>query len=373
MELVPDNTGLMLALGKLQSDRGDLPAAIHTLLDVLAREPSNAEAHLAIGQIQLMQGDTRSGWLEYEWRNQLELARGTLPDMRRPQWNGMALPDDAILLIGDQGYGDTLQFARFIPRVAERCGRVLLGCTPDLAPLLSRIPGVAECFVTWKEIPPHTVYCRLSSVPALLNIDMDELPGPTPYIRPDAESVAAWGKRLDERLGGRQRRPRVGIAWAGRPSHPNDRRRSLRLDQLAPITALEGVTLISLQKQVPARDAAALAAMPHILDVTAELTDYAATAALIANLDLVVTIDTSVAHLAGAIGQPAWIMLARPSDWRWLLDRSDSPWYPSVRLFRQPQPGDWSSCIAATAEALAAFATGYREQPVALCRPRAAA
>jgi tetratricopeptide (TPR) repeat protein len=371
MQLAPDNSLLMLNLGKLQADRGDYRAALLSLLNVLAREPRNPEAHLAIGQIQLMHGETRAGWLEYEWRNQLDQARGSIPDMPRPQWNGMKLPGDPILLICDQGYGDTLQFARFIPRVAERCGRVLLGCAPDLAALLAPMPGVHQCFTGWKNIPPHAVYCRLSSVPALLDIGMDELiPGPMPYITPAPDAVAAWGKRLDEQLA---RRPRIGFAWAGRPTHPNDRRRSLRLEQLAPITGAEGVSLVSLQKLVPKRDAAVFAALPDVLDVSADLKDYSATAALIANLDLVVTIDTSVAHLAGAMGRPVWVMLPRPSDWRWMLERTDSPWYPSARLFRQPVAGDWTGCIAATAAALSEFAASFAAQPIPMHHPRAVA
>jgi tetratricopeptide (TPR) repeat protein len=370
MKLAPDNTNLLLNLGKLQVDRGEHQAALQSLLNVLAREPQNAEAHLAIGQIQLMHGETRSGWLEYEWRNQLDQAKGTIPKMPRPQWNGMKLPNDAILLIGDQGYGDSLQFARFIPHVAERCARVLLGCAPDLAGLLGPIPGVHECYTTWRGIPAHAVYCRLSSVPALLDIGMDQLPGTIPYIVPDPEAVAAWGERLDERLG-RKTRPRVGLVWAGRPNHPNDRRRSVRLAQMAPITGLEGVSLVSLQKVVPRRDAAAFAAL-DVLDVAAELTDYSATAALIANLDLVVTIDSSVAHLAGAMGRSVWVLVPRPSDWRWMLDRTDSPWYPSMRLFRQPTPGDWTACIAAAAEALAEFASGFHDAPIQMYRARAA-
>jgi tetratricopeptide (TPR) repeat protein len=369
MKLAPGNTNLLLNLGKLQVDRGDHQAALRSLLDVLAREPQNAEAHLAIGQVQLMHGETRSGWLEYEWRNQLDQAKGTIPKMPRPQWNGMKLPDDAILLIGDQGYGDSLQFARFIPHVAERCGRVLLGCAPDLAGLLAPIQGVHACYTVWKSIPAHAVYCRLSSVPALLDIGLGQLPGPMPYIVPDPEAVAAWGERLDERLG-RKPRPRVGFVWAGRPAHPNDRRRSLRLAQMAPITGLGGVSLVSLQKVVPRRDAAAFAAL-DVLDVAAELKDYAATAALIANLDLVVTIDSSVAHLAGAMGRPVWVLVPRPSDWRWMLERTDSPWYPSMRLFRQPTPGDWTACVAAAAQALGEFAGGFHDAPIPMHRARA--
>jgi Flp pilus assembly protein TadD len=362
LALSPKHPSLLLSLAKLRMDRGEYEVAIAAFLDVLAREPENPEAHLAIGQIQLMHGQTRPGWYEYEWRNRLEQARGSIPDMSRPQWNGMRLPNDAILLIGDQGYGDTLQFARFIPLVAERCARVLLGCAPDLTALLAPIPGVHASFTRWQDIPKHAVYCRLSSVPALVGVEMDALPGKMPYIFADPASVAAWRERLDGRLGVRQPgdRPRVGVVWAGRPTHPNDRRRSLRLAQLAPILATPGVAFVSLQKVVPARDAAGFAALGNVLDVAADLTDFSATAGLIANLDLVITVDSSVAHLAGSMGRPVWVLAPRPSDWRWMLERSDSPWYPSLRLFRQAVAGDWDSAITAVAAELSGLTRASR-------------
>ncbi len=354
LELAPGNVGYVLNMAKLRLDRGEHDAAIAGFLDVLAREPENPESHLAIGQILLMRGETRPGWYEYEWRNRLDQARGTLPEMARPQWNGMSLRGSTLLLIGDQGFGDTIQFARLIPRVAALAGRVVVGCAPDLQPLLSPLPGVAGCYHRWEDIPAHAVYCRLSSVPALIGLEFSELPGPMPYLAADAALAATWRARLDERLGGR--RPRVGLVWAGRATHPNDRRRSLRLAQLAPITQQTETDFVSLQKPVPAADAAGLAALPNVLDLGADLADFSATAAVIANLDLVITVDSSVAHLSGAMGVPVWVLTPRPADWRWLQDGTGSAWYPSMRLFRQPSAGDWAPAIAAAAWALAAQA-----------------
>ena len=348
--LAPGQPGIVLNLAKVRLDRGEYDPAIAGFLDVLAREPENAEAHLALGQILLMRGDTHAGWYEYEWRNRLEQARGTLPAMPRPQWNGMRLPGSALLLVGDQGFGDTIQFARLIPRVAERVGKVYLGSAPELEALLRPIPGVAGCWHRWQDIPAHGVYCRLSSVPALTALRFDELPGPMPYLAADPTLAATWRARLDERTG--PRRPRVGLVWAGRTSHPNDRRRSLRLAQIAPITAQRGVSFVSLQRPVPAHDAAEFAGLSHILDLSAELTDFSVTAAVMANLDLVITVDSSVAHLAGALGRPGWVLMPRPADWRWLAEGSESAWYPSLRLFRQPAPGDWAPAIAAAAWSL---------------------
>ncbi len=357
LQLAPNNAALVLNLAKLRMDRGDYAEATDAFLQILANEPGNAEAHLALGQIQLMHGDLHSGWLEYEWRNQLEQARGSIPKMVRPQWNGMRLPGRSLLLIGDQGFGDTIQFARFIPLVAERVGRVLFGCAPELAQLLAQVPGIGACYDRWENIPPHSVYCRLSSVPALLGIGAGLIPGPMPYLFGDAAVTAQWHARLAERFP--NRRPRIGIVWAGRPTHPNDQRRSLRLAQLASVTSLPGIDFVSLQKVVAPHDAQAFAtfkARPNVFDAGPELADFGVTASILANIDLLVTVDSSIAHLAGALGHRAWVLVSRPSDWRWLLEREDSPWYPGMRLFRQPQAGDWDTTIAALAGALVSLA-----------------
>ncbi len=340
-------------LGKVHMDRGEHDQATTFFLAALARDPDHAEAHLGLGQVLLMSGQMKPGWIEYEWRNKTEQARGMLPRMGTPMWNGMALPKARILLVGDQGYGDTLQFARYIPAVAARCREVLLACSKDLAPLLGRIPGVHACYTAWTGIPGHAAYCRLSSLPGVLGTELDSIPGPHPYLHADPERVADWRGRLDARI--ERGRFRVGIFWAGRTTHPNDYRRSIRLSRLAPLAAIPGVALVSVAKAPPSGDAEAMARL-SVLDLSAELGDFGETAALLANLDLVVTVDSAVGHLAGALGAPVWTLLARPSDWRWLLERTDSPWYPAVRFFRQPVPGDWDAVIAAVAEALAPLA-----------------
>lgn len=342
-------------LAKVHMDRGEHDEAVTFFLAALARDPDHAEAHLGLGQVLLMRGQMRPGWIEYEWRNATGQAKGMLPRMGTPMWNGMALPNARILLVGDQGYGDTLQFARFIPAVAARCREVLLACSTDLAPLLGRIPGVHACHTSWAGIPGHAAYCRLSSLPGVLGTELDTIPGPYPYLHAEPARVADWRARLDGRI--ERGRFRVGLCWTGRTTHPNDYRRSLRLGQLAPLAAERRLALVSLAKAPPAADNEAMAQM-GVLDLSTELADFGETAAVIANLDLLVTVDSAVAHLAGALGRPVWTLLARPSDWRWLLERTDSPWYPSLRLFRQPQPGSWDPVIAAVAEALAPLAVG---------------
>jgi Flp pilus assembly protein TadD len=340
-------------LGKALIDCNRREEAIGSFMTALAREKNNAEAHLAIGQILLARGEFRPGWVEYEWRNQLDQAKGMLPPMATPPWNGMVLPNGRLLLVADQGYGDTIQFCRYIPLVAGRAREVVLGCSPDLLPLLRSIPGVASHYTKWNEIPPHVSYCLLSSLPGIVGTEIDTIPGPHPYLAADSVAVGEWAKKLGQRLPAGKLR--VGLVWAGRPTHPNDSRRSIPLAMLAPLAGLDNVALVSLQKVLPARDQAARAAFTNMIDVADELTDFGQTAAVVANLDLVVTVDSAAGHLAGALGRPVWVMMPTPSDWRWMIDRTDSPWYPTMRMFRQPKPGDWATVLAQVTQALAAM------------------
>jgi len=237
--------------------------------------------------------------------------------------------------------------------VAERCHEVILGCSVEMLSLLKRMPGVAHAHHRWNEIPGHAAYCRLSSLPGLFHTTRDTIPNSVAYLTPDPERVVAWAERLSAQIPDGVKR--VGLAWSGRSTHPNDRRRSLRLSQLVPIGAVDGCAFVSLQKPFPPADAEATRHFAGLVDMSSALTDFDETAAIIANLDLVITVDTSIGHLSGAIGKPAWILLSKANDWRWLVDREDTPWYPSVRLFRQPTAGAWAPVIADVATALSAF------------------
>ena len=259
----------------------------------------------------------------------------------------MSIPNGRLLMVGDQGYGDTIQFARYIPIVAKRCRELILGCSAELAPLLATLPGVHQYCDRWTDVPGHAVHCRLSSVPGLLHTTPDTIPSKVPYLFADPVRVAAWCERLDACLPPRTRR--VGLAWSGRPTHPNDRRRSLALARLAPLAAVGGVSFVSLQKPLPPSDVPSMSLFPGLSDIAG---DFGETAAMIANLDLVISVDTAMAHLAGALGKPVWILLPQAADWRWMIARSDSPWYPTARLFRQKTPGDWDPVMAEAAAAL---------------------
>ena len=348
IRLDPQNADHLVNLSLVFTDVDEREHAIACLLRALGLRHDHADGHLALGQNLLAMGDFQPGWLEYEWRNQTEAGKGTLPKMTSAAWNGMRIPNGRLLMVGDQGYGDTIQFARYIPLIADRCQELILGCSAELGPLLARLPGVNQYCHRWTDVPGHAAHCRLSSVPGLLHTTLETIPAQVPYLFVDPVRVAAWRERLGALLP--QATRRVGLAWSGRPTHPNDRRRSLKLARLAPLASVDGVSFVSVQKPMPESDVSSLLLFPGPSDIAG---DFGETAAMMANLDLVISVDTAMAHLAGALGRPVWILLSKAADWRWMIGRSDSPWYPTARLFRQKTPGDWDPVIAEAAAALA--------------------
>ena len=350
IRLDSQNADHLVNLSLVFTDMDDREHAVACLLRALGLKPDHADGHLALGQNLLAMGDFEPGWKEYEWRNLTEAGKGTLPKMTSAVWNGMRIPNGRLLMVGDQGYGDTIQFARYIPLIADRCQELVLGCSAEMGPLLSTIPGVKQYYSRWTDVPGHAAHCRLSSVPHLIHTTIETIPAQVPYLFADPTRIAAWRQRLEAMLPHGVRR--VGLAWTGRPTHPNDRRRSIPLARLAPLAAASRASFVSLQKPMPPADLAAMVQFPGFADLSADLADFGETAAVIANLDLIVTVDTAIGHLAGAMAKPVWIMLPKASDWRWLLERSDSPWYPTARLFRQQTPGAWDPVIAAVTAAL---------------------
>jgi hypothetical protein len=350
IRLDPQNADHLVSLSLVFTDLDDREQAIACLLRAVGLRPDHADGHLALGQNLLATGQFDPGWIEYEWRNQTEAGKGTLPKMTSAAWNGMHIRSGRLLLVGDQGYGDTIQFARYIPLIADRCEELILGCSAEMRPLLANIPGVEQYFHRWTDVPGHAAHCRLSSLPGLVRTTLQTIPAKVPYLFAEQVRIAAWRQRLDAMLPNHIRR--IGLAWSGRSTHPNDRRRSIPLSRLAPIATAARVCFVSLQKPLSAADRAAFALFPGLTDLSPDLTDFGETAAVIANLDLVITVDTAMGHLAGAMGKPVWILLPKASDWRWLLDRTDSPWYPTARLFRQATPGAWDPVIAAVTSAL---------------------
>jgi tetratricopeptide (TPR) repeat protein len=323
--------------------------AIASFDAAIVLSPQLAEAHWNRGLSLLALGDFARGWPDYEWRWKRD---GELKprDFAQPQWRGEDLHGKSILLHAEQGYGDIIQFIRYLPMVVARGGKVVLEIPDDLKPLIGRIDGVTAVVRRGEPLPPFDVHCPLMSLAGAFGTTLETIPAPVPYLQAPAERVPQWQARLAG-----TKAPRVGLVWSGKPTHKNDRNRSIPLTLLAPLLQTPGVTCVSLQKDYREADRAALAAAP-LLRLDHALADFADTAAAIAALDLVIAVDTAVAHLTGALGKPLWLLLPAIGDWRWLKDRADSPWYPSARLFRQPRIGDWPSALADVKRELALFA-----------------
>lgn len=305
--------------------------------------PDYASAHLNLSLLHLLTGDFRRGWEGYEWRRK-ELQ---IENFAQPLWMGAeTLTGKTILLHSEQGFGDTLQFSRYAKMVADLGARVIVRVPETLLALLETLDGVAQLVAKDTALPEFDYHCPLLSLPLAFKTDAGSIPSGTPYIRSDPARVAAWRNRLGART-----RPRVGLVWSGKPSHANDHNRSIALEEMLPLLD-EGVEWVSLQTEVRKNDADLLVSRKDIRHFGKELKDFSDTAALVELMDLVVSVDTSVAHLAGAMGKSVWILLPFNPDWRWLLDRKDSPWYPTAQLFRQPAIGDWASVIGVACDKL---------------------
>lgn len=341
----------LLELARVHIDRDESERAAETFLAVLALDPEHPGAHLGLGQVLLARGDFAAGFREYAWRNRLPEAQGRIPPIRGAAWNGMPLERGRLLIICDQGFGDVFQFARFIPEASRRVRELVVACSPDMEKLLARIPGVARCCHAWAEVPGFSACALVSDLPGLFEVRAETIPAPIPYLEADPARAAHWRARLADEASGRRR---IGLFWSGRPTHPNNARRSLELGRLRPILdAAPDALFVSVQKERSDADAARLAAW-GVLDLAADLRDFEETSAVLRSLDLLVTIDSGVAHLAGALGRPVAMLVPSPADWRWQRHRNDSPWYPTMRLHRQPAPGDWDAAIADLARSLAA-------------------
>jgi tetratricopeptide (TPR) repeat protein len=350
IELKPDYAGAHNNKGVALYELRRFGEAMASLDRAIALNPQFADAHLHQAMCRLAVGDFALGWPQYEWRWRTPPFARSRHHQDTPLWLGReALEGRTLLLHSEQGFGDTLQFCRYAADVAARGAKVVLEVQPGLERLLSGLEGVAQVVRRGAAMPPCHFRTPLMSLPwALGRFEPDA--GRGPYLSADPRDVAAWRARL-----GTSGKRRVGLCWAGglRPDQfgaaAADQRRSLPLDAFAPLAEVEGVELYSLQKGPPAAQLAQALARggdgPPIADLTAELDDFADTAALIANLDLVITCDTAIAHLAGGLGKPVWILNRFDACWRWLADRDDSPWYPSARLFRQTAPGDWAGVV----------------------------
>ena len=313
----------------------------------IALKPDYQPAHYNLATCSLLLGDFTRGWQEYEWRWKRNACEQWRRDFAQPLWLGeLPLKGKTILLHSEQGLGDTLQFCRYAEKVAALGAHVVLEVPPPLVRLLANLEGVAQVLPEGGPFPAFDYHCPLLSLPLAFRTDHHSIPASVPYVRSDPARVAAWHQTL-----GSGTKPRIGVVWSGSTGFEYDNYRSMALADLLPLVC-DWAEWITLQKEVCDADRALLASRPEIRHMGDELQDFADTAALVELVDLVLTVDTSVAHLAGAMGKTVWVLLSNPNDWRWLLDREDSPWYPTARLFRQPANGGWTSVISRLGEEL---------------------
>ncbi len=324
-----------------------VPEAIRSYRRALELEPGNASYHWNYSNALLLAGDFADGWAEYEWRWQARELRKRRPGYAGPEWRGEDPAGKTLLLYGEQGYGDIIQFARYAALLAERGANVLFAAPPELGRLVARANGVSGTLREGEPLPPFDFQAPVLSLPFLMKTRLDTVPCSVPYLTADPGLAESWRARLASRGG-----LRVGLIWGGRKTHAQDRLRSVALEACAALARIEGVTFYSLQKGEQGAQAKAPPAGMALIDWTGELADFADTAALMANLDLVISVDTAGAHLAGAMGRPVWLLNRHQTEWRWLLEREDSPWYPTMRIFRQPRPGDWPTVMERVAAAL---------------------
>lgn len=355
LRLRPEAAATLTNCGVTLQTLGRPEEALACYQQALQLQPDAAAAHVGASLCYLLLGDFTRGWQEYEWRWRTGQYAAWPRAGRQPLWLGQSsLAGRTILLHAEQGLGDTLQFCRYAGILAELGATVLLEVPASLQALLAQLPDVAGVYAGGAALPPFDCHCPLMSLPLALRTQLATIPAGQPYLHADPLKVAAWAARLEP-----QRRPLIGLAWSGSPTHVDDRHRSLPLAQLGAwfsdeIRARYG--FVMLQNEVRAADRAALAEF-GIIDVAAQLHDFTDTAALLACVERVITVDTAVAHLAGALGRPTTLMLPYRPDSRWLLGRADSPWYPSLRLLRQTVRGTWDGAIAQVAAELAGGGT----------------
>jgi tetratricopeptide (TPR) repeat protein len=316
----------------------------------LALRPDYANAHLNDALVKLLNGDFTRGLEKYEWRLRMASVASTTRNFSQPLWLGKeAIGDKTILIHSEQGFGDAIQFCRYVPLVSERAARVIFEVARPLQSLMADFAPTAQVISRGDPLPDFDVQVPILSLPLAFGTRLETIPSGTSYLCAPAPGARNWDARLGPRA-----RPRIGLAWSGNAANTRDKERSIGLRQLFPLLDADA-TFVSLQKDLRADDAGALKERSGILHFGDELEDFSDTAALISQLDLVISVDTGVAHLAGALGKPVWIMVTYIPDWRWLLDRDDSPWYPTARLFRQANVDDWDSVIARVHDALRGF------------------
>jgi tetratricopeptide (TPR) repeat protein len=363
LRLKPHFADACFNVGFVHLERCEMAEAERCFEQALALQPDSDMFRFYIGELRLQQGRFPQGWQGYEHRWNSWQLREVKRVYQQPQWRGEPLEGKKILLFSEQGLGDTLQFVRYAPMVAALGGRVLLEVQPRLRRLFEGMEGIEALSSPGEALPEFDWQCPLMSLPLAFQTTLDSIPNSVPYVHARPEEAAAWASRLS------QEKLRVGVVWSGNRKHSRERSRSVPLPLLAELTSVAGTSFYSLQMGDAAMSLQKLPAGHGIADLEAEQTDMAVTAAIIANLDLVITIDTSVAHLAGAMGKPVWILLHHSPDWRWLMERRDSPWYPSARLFRKGYGESWQTLLLRVRAELERLTLCRRQEALRMISP----
>jgi tetratricopeptide (TPR) repeat protein len=355
LRLKPNSAAAWTNLGNVRRQQGRFDEALACYARALSHDPGHAETHLNRAHLLLLLGQWAQGWPEFEWRWQ---TTGFIrPNFRQPRWDGSPLAGRTLLVLAEQGLGDTLHFIRYAPLVKQLGGKVIVQCQPPLLRLLAGQPGIDLLCAAGSPSPTFDCYVPLLSLPGLFHTSVNNVPATVPYLQPDTALVSHWRQELHPLEGFK-----VGIAWQGNPAFPGDSQRSLPLAQFECLSKVPGVRLISLQKGPGTDQLRTVTGQFSVLDLSSRLDEangpFMDTAAIMKDMDLVIASDTAVAHLAGALGVPVWVPLPWIPDWRWLLQREDSPWYPTMRVFRQTTSGRWDDVMDRLAAELTVLAAG---------------
>jgi tetratricopeptide (TPR) repeat protein len=339
VELQPDFAEALNNLGSVIRRQGDLRTAMHWWQKSVDARYEYGEAHWNLALAALALGEFEEGWKNYEWRFKCDHSRAYWREYLVPRWTGFDISGKTILLYPEQGFGDVIQFGRFIPQVAARGAKVILQCHKELIELMKSAEGVSQVISEHDQPPPFDTYLPLLSVPWVLGVSFESLPGKIPYIKVDPARREHWTPRIKNEPG----RLKVGLVYWGRPTP--DPKRSCQFKEFAPLAEVEGVQYFSLQKGPAVEQLKDAPADMKLINLDPELHDFADTAAALEALDLLISIDTAAAHLAGAIGKQTWVLIPYACDFRWMVEREDCPWYPNMRLFRQKKMDEWGEVM----------------------------
>jgi Tfp pilus assembly protein PilF len=339
LQINPDNSDVCNNIGMALLEKGKPKESLNYFQKTLEMNPALVDAHANMSLAFLLLGNFEQGWKEYEWRLKSRDYVGRT--FSRPLWDGSDISGKIILIHTEQGLGDAIQFIRYIPFVVEHEATIIVECQKELVTLFQNITGIKQVVARGKPLLHFDFHCPLLSLPLIHGTTLETIPVDIPYITANASSIQEWKNKVNNNSS----KLTIGLVWAGSPTLKRSHLKECPLKMFFPLTHNEDITFYSLQKGKAAEQANSPPDGMNLIDNTDEFHDFLDTAAFIENLDLVISIDTAVAHLAGAMGKPVWTLLPFVPDWRWMLNRKDSPWYPTMRLFRQPSPGDWKSVI----------------------------